>query len=272
MSSSEWNSLVHDGPMTKSLDPASVLAKAVMVLDAFAADDAGVRFAELQRRTGLPKATLHRIAGDLVKARLLARTDGDYYLGRHLFELGMRASVERTLLEVATPFLEDLYERTHETVHLGLREGAEVVYVAKVGGHRQARSPSRIGGRMPVHTTAIGKALLAWADEGERTAILSGTLARRTARTVTAPGRLREQLDSVRERGVAYEYEESAVGLVCVASPILDAKDCPIAAVSVAGAVTRFRPADHATSVRAAAAGIGATLARREQLVDRSQS
>jgi DNA-binding IclR family transcriptional regulator len=258
--------IVHHGAVAHSLDPASVLGKAMTVLDAFAADDAGVPFAELQRRTGLPKATLHRVAGDLVKARLLARAEGGYHLGRHLFELGMRASVERTLLEVATPFLEDLYERTHETVHLGLREGAEVVYVAKVGGHDQARSPSRIGGRMPVHATAIGKALLAWAEEGERTLILSGALEPRTARTITAPGRLRQQLDSVREHGVAFEYEESAAGLVCVASPVLDATDRPIAAISVAGAVTRFRPVDHATSVRAAAAGVAATLARREQL------
>ena len=62
----------------------------------------------------------------------------------------MRASVERDLLEVATPFLEELRERSHETVHLGVREGIEVVYVAKIGGHRQAGAPSRIGGRMPL--------------------------------------------------------------------------------------------------------------------------
>lgn len=256
----------HDGDL---LDPGSVLGKAMTVLNAFSAEDTGVPFAELQRRTGLPKATLHRVAGDLVKARLLARIDGDYHLGPHLFELGMRASVERTLLEVAIPFLEDLYERTHEIVHLGLREGAEVVYVAKFGGHRQARSPSRIGGRMPVHATAIGKALVAWADDEERAEILTGPLERRTPRTIVAPGLLSRQLDAVREHGVAFEYEESAPGLVCVAAPVLDATDRPVAAISVTGPVTRFRPADHTTSVRAAAAGIAATLARRERL-DRS--
>lgn len=242
-----------------------MLGKVLAVLEAFAADDAGVGFAELQRRTGLAKGTLHRIAADLVTARLLSRIDGEYHLGSHLFQLGMRASVERTLLEVATPFLEDLYERTHETVHLGLREGAEVVYVAKVGGHRQVRSPSRIGGRMPAHATAIGKALLAWADEAERVAVLSAPMERLTPRTVTAPGRLRQQLDRVREDGVAFEFEEGALGLVCVAAPVLDAGDRPVAAISVAGAVTRFRPPEHAASVRAAAAGIAATMARREQ-------
>lgn len=248
------------------LDQSSVLGKVMSVLEAFSADDTGVGFTELQRRTGLPKATLHRIAGDLVAARLLTRVDGAFHLGSHLFELGMRASVERTLLEVATPFLEDLYERTRETVHLGLREGAEVVYVAKVGGHRQARSPSRVGGRLPLHATAIGKALLAWADEEDRVGVLTAPLERRTARTITAPGRLREQLDQVRETGVAFEYEEGALGLVCVAAPVLDAADRPVAAISVAGAISRFRPSDHAASVRAAAAGIAATLARRQLL------
>jgi DNA-binding IclR family transcriptional regulator len=248
------------------LDPASVLGKVVTVLEAFSADDSGVSFAELQRRTGLPKATLHRIARDLVAARLLTRIDGDYHLGSYLFDLGMRASVERTLLEVATPFLEDLYERTHETVHLGLREGAEIVYVAKFGGHRQVVSPSRIGGRMPLHSTAIGKALLAWAPEEERIEVLSGPLRRLTPRTVTAPGTLRQQLDRIKETGVSFEYEESRAGVVCVAAPVLDPDDRPVAAISVAGLVTRFRPAEHAASVHAAAAGIAATLARRQAL------
>lgn len=249
-----------------ALEESSVLGKVMVVLEAFSADDTGVGFTELQRRTGLPKATLHRIAGDLVAARLLSRVDGAFHLGSHLFELGMRASIERTLLEVATPFLEDLYERTHETVHLGLREGSEVVYVAKVGGHRQAKSPSRTGGRLPVHATAIGKALLAWADEAEQIAVLSAPMQRRTPRTVTAPGRLRRQLEEIREVGVAFEYEEGALGLVCVAAPVLDAADRPVAAISVAGAISRFRPADHAASVRAAAAGIASTLSRRELL------
>ena len=251
-----------------SLDPASVLGKVMVVLHAFEADDHGVGFAALQRRTGLPKATLHRLTGHLVEAGLLDRADGDFHLGSHLFELGMRASVERTMLEVATPFLEDLYERTHEVIHLALREGAEVVYVAKVTGHRAARSPSRVGGRMPVHATALGKALLAFASEEERIQVLRGPLERRTARTITAPGRLRQQLDAVVASGVAFEYEEGALGLVCVAAPILDAEDRTLAAISISGDAARFRPADHAASLRVAAAGIAATLARRQALAD----
>jgi DNA-binding IclR family transcriptional regulator len=244
----------------------TVLGKAMVVLSAFTADDHGVGFAELQRRTGLPKATLHRLLTELVEVRLLDRDDSRYRLGRQLFELGMRASVERGLIEVAIPFMEDLYERTHETVHLGVREGTEVVYVTKIGGHRQASSPSRVGGRMPLHCTAIGKALLAHAPDELRTEVLAGPLPRRTPRTITAPGLLANQLDSIVEDGVSFEFEEAAVGIVCVAAPVLDAADRPIAAISATGPITRFRPQTHATQVRAAAAGISATLARRSQL------
>jgi DNA-binding IclR family transcriptional regulator len=119
---------------------------------------------------------------------------------------------------------------------------------------------------MPLHSTALGKALLAHAGDDARAAVLSAPLARLTPRTLTAPGRLRQQLDAVVESGVAYEFEESATGIVCVAAPVLDAEDRPIAAVSVAGPPTRFRPQAHAASVKAAAAGIAATLARRAQL------
>ncbi|SDH11708.1 IclR helix-turn-helix domain-containing protein [Lentzea fradiae] len=122
--------------------PNTVLGKVMLVLHAFGADDDELGFAELGRRTGLPKATLHRLLAELVEVRLLDRGARGHRLGGHLFELGMRASVERRLVEVFMPYLEDLYERTHETVHLGLLEGREVVYAAKIGGHRQAPSPS----------------------------------------------------------------------------------------------------------------------------------
>lgn len=244
----------------------TVLGKVVAVLEAFTPEDHELSLAELTSRTGLAKPTLHRMLGDLIGARLVERTPVGYRLGRHLFELGMRASVERRLLEVAVPFLQDLYERTHETVHLGVREGHEVVYVSKIGSHRQASTPSRVGGRMPLHCTAIGKALLAHGGPEMRRQVLTGALERRTPRTLTAPGLLDRQLDRVLESGVAFELEESTVGVLCIAAPVLDADDLPIAAVSVAGPVARFRPEQHVAAVRAAAAGIGATVARRAAL------
>lgn len=242
-----------------------MLGKAVAILRSFTVEDQVISLAELVRRTGLPKATVHRISADLVEHHLLDRSGSGYRLSGGLFELGMMASVERTLLELAMPFLQDLYVRTQETVHLGVIDGREVIYVAKIGGHRQVRAPSRTGGRMPLYCTAIGKVLLAHCDEGLRQEVLSGPLERRTPHTVVAPGLLRRQLDAVLETGLAFEREESAPGLLCVAAPVADGDEV-IAAISVTGPVGRFRPEAHGAAVRSAASGLGSVVARRRRL------
>lgn len=248
-------------PTPHGLD--TVLGKTMAILQSFTVDRTTLAFSELHTSTGLPKATVHRLVGDLQAVGLLEKVGTRYRLSRLVFELGMRASVERSLIEVATPYLEDLYERTHETVHLGVREGLEVIYVVKMGGHHQAAAPSRLGGRMPLHATAIGKALLAHAPTAVQDDVLTAALPRRSPRTITSAGVLRQQLDDVVERGVAFEYEESAVGIVCVAAPVFDPEDQVMAAVSVTGPITRFQPVKHASAVHAAAAGIAVTWARR---------
>lgn len=252
----------------RELDPDSVLAKILVVLGAFTVEDHAVTLAELGRRTSLPKSTLHRVCQDLVAGRLLDRVDGGYRLGGKLFEMGMRASVERRLADVATPFMEDLYELTHETVHLGVREGSEVVYVAKIGGHSQVAAPSRVGGRLPLHCTAIGKTLLAHAPADVAGRYLAGPLVRRTPRTVIGPGLLRQQLERIRETGVAFEHEESAAGLVCIASPVFDSDGDIVSALSVTGPITRFDPRRATAAIRSAAAGIQSTLAHQARLRD----
>lgn len=252
--------------MTGPANLDTVLGKAVTILRAYRSEDQALPLAELVRRTGLHKATVHRLAGELVANRLLDRVDGGYRLSGGLFELGMLASLERSLLEMAMPFLQDLYERTHETVHLGVRDGHDVVYVAKIGGHRQAKSPSRTGGRIPLHCSAIGKTLLAYAAPDLKQEVLSGPLARRTPHTIVAPGILRRQLDRIVETGVAFEHEESALGINCVAAPVVGPGGETVAAISVTGPTGRFRPETQVAAVRAAAAGLGSTMSRREQL------
>lgn len=249
-------------------DPSgSVLGKVVAVLRAFTVEDTVLGFAEITRRTGLAKGTAHRQLAEMVSHGLLDRVEGRYRMSGLMFELGMRASVARGLLEVATPFLEELHERTRETVHLGVREGDEVVYIAKTGGHRQVDSPSRLGGRMPVHATAIGKVLLAHADEEAIGAVLTGPLERRVPRTVVNVDLLRDQLARARARNLAFEHEESAVGVTCVAAAIREHGDLARAAVSVTGPVHRFAPDRHAAAVRAVADRIAAVVGAPETLL-----
>ena len=251
------SSPIHPGP-----DSTTVLGKTVLVLRAFTIEDRGVSLSELGHRTGLAKGTLHRLCSDLVSTGLLERQDDRYRLGRLMFELGMRASVERDLLEVATPYLHELQAALDQTVHLGVREGTEVVYVAKIVGHHQAKAPSRTGGRLGLHCTAVGKALLAHAPPEVVEAVIARGLERRTPRTLTMPGLLLAQLERVRKTGVAYEFEESRVGLVCVGAPVFGPHDEVVAAVSATGDINRFNPRLHAARVRTTAQNISATLGR----------
>jgi DNA-binding IclR family transcriptional regulator len=119
---------------------------------------------------------------------------------------------------------------------------------------------------MPMHCTALGKVLLANAGTTVRDEVLAAGLPRRAPRTITNAGVLVAQLDTVADAGIAFEYEESAVGIVCVAAPITDPAGAVLAAVSVTGPATRFSPANHRSAVRAAAAGISMTLSRRGEL------
>ena len=248
---------------TGDLGHGSVLRKAVLILRAFAADEHAVTLAELTRRTGLHKATVHRLARELVELGLLERGPTGYRLAVGLFELGMRASKERSLLEVTMPFLQELSERTHELVHLAVRDGNEVVYVAKLGGRRQARSPSRIGGRMPTHCTAVGKVLLAHDDdlpqEGpRRTPDPPHPAHGRGAGSLAPPaGHGERTRRGVRARGVCPRPRLCRVSGVRSERSVGsgDQRD---------GADLTLRPEAHVDVVRATANAISATLARRE--------
>lgn len=249
--------------------PVSVLGRAVQILSAFSAQQDTLTLAQLVQRTGLPKTTVHRLVAELVGLEVLVREpDGRLRLGSLLFEMGLRAGRERRLLEVAMPVMHDLVSRVPVTAHLAVRQGSDAVYVVKIGGKRQVRMPSRMGGRMPLHATAVGKALLAFDEDAPRELLAAGPLARVAPRTIIEPGRLLAQLQRVREHGFAVESEESAPGLACVAAPILGADGDCRAALSLSGPVPGFTPVAHARVVLAAADGIATMLHQRDVLFD----
>src|SRR5664279_4414835 len=268
----------HTDPASPLHDPANgrpdgsartvdtVLGDAVTVLRAFGTDDTHLTTNELVGRTGLPLRVAVELVQALVTSRLLEPTGTGYRLGTLLFELGMRASAERGLVEVATPFLEDLYERTRETVHLGVRDQLDVVYISKIGGHGFTEVPSRIGERLPLHCTAIGKVMLAGADDDVFAAVVKRGLTPAGPKTITVPAVLHAQLQTIAEAGLAFEYEESTAGIACIAAPIRGEDGRVIAAVSIAGPMHRFSPEQHRGSVRAATDAISTLFARRVEV------
>jgi IclR family transcriptional regulator, acetate operon repressor len=236
--------------------PRSVLERVFAILDSFTAEQPELTLAELASRTAIPKPTVHRITKVLVGQRLLQRTATGFSVGIRLFELGELAGDRRKLRDAALPFMEELFERTHETVHLGVLEGIEVLYFVKIVGHRAFPLPTRAGGRWPAHASALGKVLVTFGPPDVLRSLLAPGLKPLTPYTIIQPRQLVEQLAVVRRDGVAFEYEESVVGNACVAAPIFNTDGYPVAAISISGPPIRLQPERRAPLVRRAAAEI----------------
>jgi IclR family transcriptional regulator, acetate operon repressor len=266
----------HTGMRSTQRDAAarSVLERAFRILDSYGPADRTLTLAEMTRRTGIPKATVHRLAHELIDLGMLEGEHGVYRIGMRMFELGQLVPLQRELREAALPFMEDLFEATHETVHLAVLDGADVLYIEKISGHRRVAAGSRVGGRMPAHCTAVGKAILAVSPPDVLDAILAHGLVRRTAFTITAPGVLKRQLATAARVGVAYEREESDLGVTCAASPVHGFGHHVVAAISITGPVGRLQPERFTPTVRLAALGLSRRLGspRADYAVARSRT
>ena len=152
----------------------SVLSKAFAILDALRDAQVDLTRAQLARRTGLPMTTVHRLAGELCEHGALEMTDRrTYRVGPWLWEIGMLSAHTRTLRHVAIPFMQDLYETTHENVQLAVPDGLDALIVERVRGRTSVPITSRVGGRLPMHATGVGKAILAYLPEETVEAVIS---------------------------------------------------------------------------------------------------
>jgi DNA-binding IclR family transcriptional regulator len=236
------------------------LHRVVAVLSAFKGEENAVSPAELARRVGLPKSTVHRIVASLVEEGLLERRAAQVRLGVRLFEIGQRVPRQRVLRDAARPYMHDLREATRQTVHLAILEGSQVVYVDILASPGAPPLPSRVGGRLPAHVTGVGKAMLAFSPPEAVRAVLEGDLPRVSERSTVAPGLLAKELAGIRQSGVAYDHEESGAGIVCAASPILGVGGEVLGALSVSGWSARVRLDQVAPAVRTAALALSRTL------------
>jgi DNA-binding IclR family transcriptional regulator len=210
------------------------------------ADAGELGVTELGRRLGVHKATASRLAATLAERGLLERdpqTDR-YRLGFGLVRLAGAAMARLDLVSSARATLDDLAERTHETVTIGVLSHDDVVSVDQVTGTRSIVSVSWVGKRTPLHTTSTGKVFLAFMGNEERERRLADPLEAATPRSVTSPETMRMQLAEIRRRGYAQTLEELEVGLNAVAAPVRQGDGTVIAALSVSGPSFRLRPVD----------------------------
>jgi DNA-binding IclR family transcriptional regulator len=221
------------------------VARAIRSLELIAeAGELGVT--ELGRRLGVHKATASRLAATLAERGLVERDphSDKYRLGFGLIRLAGAAMARLDVVSTAHPILEDLAERTRETVNLGVLSGDVVVYIDQISGTRSIVSVSWVGRRTPLHCTSNGKVLLAFMDDRERDRFLRRPLEQPTPRTIASPTELRKQLREIRVRGYATTMEELEEGLNAVAAPVRQADGEVVAALSVSGPAFRMRPVD----------------------------
>ncbi|MER7010489.1 IclR family transcriptional regulator [Saccharopolyspora sp. NPDC000359] len=250
-----------------SRDPGrSVTARALSVLTAFDIDHVRLTLTAIARRAQIPLATAHRLVRELELWGALERDgDGRYSIGLRLWEIGLLSPVNTRLREVALPHMQELCRHTHDNVHLAVRAGLEVVYVEKLTTPRAVPIISRSGGRLPLHSTGVGKVLLAHAPTTVVHECCERGLVRYTAYTITEPGRLGRELQTVRSRGFAQANEEMTLGNCSVAVPVFDAGGAVVAAL---GVVSHSARADVAKLVKAllpAAEGIRQRLLELER-------
>ncbi|GHF80646.1 transcriptional regulator [Kitasatospora xanthocidica] len=243
--------------------PRSAADRLLAVLAAFGHAGPALSLTEIGRRAGLTLPTAHRLVGLLTAWGALERDrEGVYHIGLRLWELGSLAPRGLALREAAMPFLEDLYEATHENVQLAVRDGLEVVYIERISGRSAVGVRTEVGARWPLHATGVGLVLLAHSTPEVKEHCLAQELAAFTPHTVTDPVRLRRLLAEVRRSGFAVSDRQITEDALSVAAPVRGPRGEVVASVSVVVPVEGAAPSALAPAVRVAGLGISRALGR----------
>ncbi|MCU1374075.1 MAG: hypothetical protein JWO68_1361 [Actinomycetia bacterium] len=248
------------------------VGKALTLLVVIAELDGSATLAALAHAIGVPKSTAHRLLKELEDAGFVGRVGSRYQAGNRIFALAqaVRWTTHGLLQECAQAPLSALLERGGSAVHLAVLDGAEVHYLDKLTGVGGGRLPTHAGARLPATCTALGKALLAFADPPVVRGILAAPLTRLTRYSIADPRRLVEELRLVRGTGLAHECEEGRLGTACVAAPVL-VDGVPVAAVSVSRPSGERSSPSQARMVQATASAIADALGRTGSM-DRRQA
>lgn len=239
--------------------------KALLVLDYVVRQGRAVSLTETVQELGLPKTTVFRylqtlsavsyIEHDVIRDR--------YCVGGRFRELASTDRSVQGLREFAQPEMQHLHEAFGETVNLAVLSKDHVVYLDVLESRRPARPQARVGHRHPLHSTSLGKAMLAFLPAPDAALLGSCALEAVTMRTLTDADRLRREVDATRQRGYAIEIGENEDGQMCIGVPILDAAGYPVAALSLSGPERRMLPgltASAASALKTAAQRISAHL------------
>ncbi len=218
--------------------------RAMQILSAFDDEHLDRGVSEVAQITGLHKATTHRIMITLLNGGFLERTiNGERFrLGLRVVELGLGALRGLDFRRVAFPYMQQLVERFDETCDLGIFDRGRVLYVEVVHSEHSLTIAARVGRRLPAYCTASGRVFLAFLPPKVVEPILNAPMTAYTANTITLPDRIREELETTRQRGYALDNEEFEIGIRAVSAPVRDIDGNVIAALSIPGPTNRMTP------------------------------
>jgi len=191
---------------------------------------------------GTTRSTTHRLVSSLVQARYLRQVQGGYLLGPKLIELGTIALEQMPLTAVAHAHLQTLADETLDTIHLGVRDGDDVLYIDKIPGQRGLEMRSRVGHRMPLASTGIGKAMMldlapqSWRDLFDASRRTLAGVSFRPDHTLD-PDTFLRRMSTYSAGGYTFDLEENEISIRCVAAPVRDASGAIVAALSVASTI-----------------------------------
>lgn len=218
--------------------------KALDVLECLAFSPQPLSAPEVAERCGLTRPTTYRLISTLAgRGYVASGQDGRYRLGTKMLSLTKRLIEHAQLPQIARPDLVELCENVGESVHLGVLEDTAVLYLDKVESVSAAPMYSVVGSRNPLHSTSLGKAILAFLPESEREMLLSRiAYTERTSNTITDRRRLADDLELIRQRGYAIDNVENEEGIRCVGAPVFGNTGVPIGAISISGPTMRMTP------------------------------
>jgi IclR family acetate operon transcriptional repressor len=229
----------------RSRNPGQVrsLTRALSLLRHLAATPDGMSLTELSEAAGLPPSTTHRLLTTL-EAERFVRPDpqgGVWRVGVAAFFVGSSFARSRDRLSIARPYLRRLMEMSGETANLFVESENEAICIGQIESRHAMRAIAGVGGRVMLHSSGAGKALLAHMEPARRNRLIASLpLQRATTTTITERARLEASLEDVRALGYAVDDQENALGLRCVAAPVFDENGLPVAAVSVSGPSARI--------------------------------
>ncbi len=227
--------------------PATAVERALNILEAAAQRREGLTNAEISRKLGIPKSSASYILRTLEKRGYLRREleTGRYRLGLKILSLGGDAQANLDIADLALPFLRVLGEKIRMTVHLAVLDQGEAVYIEKVEAPGFFKVNTWVGRRMFLHSTSVGKCLLAWLPKNEiETIVKQHGLKKRTPKTITSIAKLLADLEQVKRSGYAVDDEENSLGARCLGAPIFDALGNVTAALGASGTLTQTDEVD----------------------------